>query len=231
MPSGFQQDNNQLQPALYRVVIDMSNNSYNVYCRGGTGTCYGVVNPYNWDVWSGGDLPTTLDNARRLARGNIRWQRIVEELGKHADCQILDVDVTNDSGNNGDDEPTQIAFTVKYDRYGIDSADGNEKAGILQAEQKFLQQLNGSSSIDSPYDGESINHTQEAIEEAIMRALIESVTRSVRVYSPDINEGIQEKITAIDVTDGGNYTDLRDSIQVVGPLDGTTVINQSEDTY
>lgn len=230
MPSGFQQDTNQLQPALYRVVIDMSNNSYNVYCRGGTGTCYGVVNPFNWDNWSGSNLPTSDDNALRLARGNLRWQRIVEELGKHADCQILDVDVTNDSDYIADDEPTQIAFTVKYDRYGIDNADTGEKAGILQAEQKFLQQINSGSN-NSPYDNNNCNHTQEAIEEAVMRALIENVTRSVRVYQESTGNGIQAQVTAADVTDGGNYSDLRDSISVVGPLDGTTVINQSEDTY
>lgn len=225
MPSGFQQDTNQLQPAFYRVVIDMSNNSYNVYLRGGYGTSFGVVNPYTWDNWGGTDRPSTVDNAVRLARGNIRWARIVEELGRHADCQILDLEVTD--VNNGDSEPTQIAFTVKYDRYGINV--GDEYSGVLQAERKYLESIN-SGSHNSPYDGENINHTYEAVEEAVMRALIEEVTRSVRVFNPVegsdpfTGEGVQQVIHVTDVTDGGNYSDLRDSISVQ-LLDGSTVIN------
>jgi len=219
MPSGFQQDQNQLQPALWRVVIDMSNNVYDVFCRGGTGTCHGLVNPYTWDNFAVGDCPTTVDNALRLARGNIRWARIVEELGKHADAQILDVEVNFNDNNNGDDEPTQVAFTVKYDRYGIDLADG-ENAGILQAEQKFQQYLNDSTSTSSSYDGENINNTDEAVQEAVMRALIEEVTRSVRVFipvegtDPLEGSGSQQEVTAYDATDGGNYGDLRSCISV-----------------
>lgn len=227
MPSGFQQDQNQLQPALWRVVIDMSNNVYDVFCRGGTGTCHGVVNPYTWDNFEGGDRPTTVDNALRLARGNIRWARIVEELGKHADAQILDLEVTG--ADDGDAEPTQVAFTVKYDRYGIDLADG-ENAGILQAEQKFQQYLNDNTSTSSSYDGENINNTDEAVQEAVMRALIEEVTRSVRVFipvegsDPLVGEGSQQEVTADDATDGGTYSDLRSCISVQ-LIDGSTVVN------
>jgi hypothetical protein len=241
MPSGFQQDTNQLQPAFFRVVIDMSNETYDVYQRGsGSGTALGLINPYTWDNFSGEDLPTTVNNALRLARGNIRWQRIVEELGRHSDVHILDLEVTGST--NGDALPTQIAFTAKYDRFGInlDEPDpsnpnnsGEWDSPLLAMEVKLVRTENNiaiNDSTESPYDNNSINNTTEAIQEAIMRALIKEVTRSVRVFvpvegsDPLVGSGSQQQVTAYDITDEGNYGDLRDSISV-SLLDGSTVIN------
>ena len=71
-----------------------------------------------------------------------------------------------------------------------------------------------------------------------MRALIEPVTRSVRVFQPVegtdpiVGEGIQQQITIADVTnneDQCSYSDLRDTITVNGPLDGTTLITTDDD--
>lgn len=243
MPSGFQQDTNQLQPALFRVVIDMSNETYDVYQRGsGSGTALGLINPYTWDNYSGGDLPTTVNNALRLARGNIRWQRIVEEVGRHSDAQILDLEVSYDGADTGDTLPTQIAFTVKYDRFGINlyepdpsnpNNSGEWDSPLLEMEVKLVRTENNiaiNDNTESPYDSNSINNTTEAVQEAIMRALIEEVTRSVRVFvpvegsDPLVGSGSQQTVTAYDITDEGNYSTLRDSISV-SLLDGSTVIN------
>lgn len=241
MPSGFQQDTNQLQPAFFRVVIDMSNETYDVYQRGsGSGTALGLINPYTWDNFSDADLPTTVNNALRLARGNIRWARIVEEVGRHSDAQILDLEVTGST--NGDALPTQIAFTVKYDRFGTDlyevdpsnpMFDSEDDSPLLAMEVKYIRAENNLSindSADSPFDSQHINNTYEAVQEAIMRALIKEVTRSVRVFvpvegsDPLVGSGSQQQVTAYDITDEGNYGDLRDSISVT-LLDGSTVIN------
>jgi len=243
MPSGFQQDTNQLQPAFFRVVIDMSNDPYDVYQRGsGSGTALGLINPYTWDNYSGGDLPTTVNNALRLARGNIRWQRIVEEVGRHSDAQILDLEVSYDGADTGDTLPTQIAFTVKYDRFGTDLYEvdpsnpiytSEDDSPLLAMEVKYIRAENNLSindSADSPFDSQHINNTYEAIQEAIMRALIKSVTRSVRVFvpvegsDPLVGSGSQQTVTAYDITDEGDYSTLRDSISVT-LLDGSTVIN------
>ena len=238
MPSGFQQDKNQLQPALFRIVIDMSDSG--LYKRGGYGDSYGVINPYTWDNFSGADLPSTTNNALRLARGNIRWQRIIEELERHSDAQILDLEVTTSS--SADSEPSQIAFTVKYDRFGINLYEpdpsnpknsGEWDSPLLEMEVKLIRTENNIAIKDptlSPYDGDSINHTDEAIQEAIMRALIKGVTRSVRVFvpvegsDPLVGSGAQKQVTIYDVTDEGNYSNLRNSISVT-LLDGSTLIN------
>ena len=232
MPSGFQQDINQLRPAFFRIVLDMTNTS--IYTSNSNNNYNGSVNPYNWDALTdaGIALPTTVAAGVKLARGNIRFQRIVEEITKYADAQILDVEVSGMS--NGDTQPTELAFTVRYDRFGFDADGFDDAAGdspLLTAERKYLLSITNGST-NSPYDGDSINNTYEAIQEAVMRALISNVTRSTRVYVPDegsspaTGEGWQQQVSASDVTineDDCTYSDLRDTITVTGPLDGTTL--------
>jgi len=230
MPSGFQQDPNQLQPAYFRVVLDMSNSD--IYITGNADGA-GAVNPYTWDNFAGNDLPSTLDNAIRLAQGNIRFQRIIEELTKYSDAQIIDLEC-NSTGDaiTGNNTPTALAFTVRYDRFGIDDNNVEADSPLLAMERKYLASINNGNT-SSDYDGENINNTTEAIQEAIMRALIENVTRSVRVFvpvegsDPLVGEGIQRQVQAADVTDNENnasWGDLRNSI-TVNVMDGTTLIS------
>jgi len=235
MPSGFQQDPNQLQPAYFRVVMTMT--ASNIYITGNADGA-GAVNPYTWDNFAGNDLPSTLDNAIRLAQGNIRFQRIIEELTKYSDAQIIDLEcISGGDPITGNNTPTALAFTVRYDRFGIDDDNVEAHSPLLAMEQKYLRSINNGST-HSPYDNENINNTTEAIQEAIMRALIENVTRSVRVFvpvegsDPLVGEGIQRQVQAADVTDNENscsYSDLRGTITVNGPLDGTTLITTDED--
>jgi hypothetical protein len=230
MPSGFQQDPNQLQPAYFRVVMDMTDGDIYSTSVGNTG---GAVQPFTWDNYSGGDLPQTVQSAVTLARGNIRFQRIIEELTKYADAQILDLEaLTGSNPPTGEYQINHLAFTVKYDRFGIDDNNPEADSPLLAMEQKYLRSINDGS-IHSPYDDENITHTNEAIQEAIMRALITNVTRSVRVFvpvegsDPFVGEGTQQQVQAHDVTDNEdncNYSQLRDTITVT-PMDGTTLIS------
>ena len=230
MPSGFQQDSNQLQPAYFRVVMDMTDSD--VYVTGNADGA-GAVNPYTWDNFTGSNQPITLENAIRLAQGNIRFQRIVEELTKYSDAQIIDLEcLSNGDDITGNNTPTALAFTVRYDRFGIDDDNFEADSPLLAMERKYLRSINDDST-SSPYDGEGINNTDEAIQEAIMRALIENVTRSVRVFvpvegsDPLVGEGTQQKVQAGDVTDNENeasYGDLRNTI-TVNAMDGTTLIS------
>ena len=119
MPSGFQQDQNQLTPAYFRVVIDMDNGGaawYNQAENDGA-TTTGRITTWAWDNATGPSrLPQTQEIADSLARGNMRFQAIVDTLGMFADCQILDIENPgNDYAANQVDQDT-IAFTVKYDR-------------------------------------------------------------------------------------------------------------------
>ena len=230
MPSGFQQDPNQLQPAYFRVVMTM--NDTDVYFNNSSSS-NGAVQPFTWDNFTGSDRPITVAAGIKLARGNLRFQRIIEELTKYADAQILDLEALSGTDPvTGNDLANHLAFTVKYDRFGIDDENVEAHSPLLAMEHHYLKSITDGG-VSSPYDNEQINQTEEAIQEAIMRALVESVTRSVRVFvpvegsDPLVGEGTQQYITADDVTDNEDavsYSDLRDTI-TVNAMDGTTLIS------
>jgi hypothetical protein len=118
MASGFQLDNNQITPGLYRVAIDTSSASnYPVSNGSAVAANQGGVNPYDWTqgTWYTGGTPTSDAYARALAQGNIRWERIVELLASYTDARILDVSVTT-GGTTGNNQPTAVSFTVAFDR-------------------------------------------------------------------------------------------------------------------
>lgn len=193
MASGFQQDINQLSPDFYRVVITMT---------GGTATwtaaspANGAVNPYNWDSYT--TLPSSDANAQRLSRGNMRWQAIIEELTKHSDAQILDVEVTSAGLTDANNVPTGVTFTVRYDRDDF----------VLGAVQKIATTF-------APTTGAAvtIDNTAKAIRylvgQGIQRGGTAGYTRTHNTYSFANTNGYQPSITINRPdTDGDVYDDV-----------------------
>lgn len=107
MPSGFQQDLNQLQPNFYRVAIDLS--GYPT----ADGNDNGGVTPNSADSFSTANLPSTLIKGKQRARGNMRFRNIVNRLAGLSDCQVMDITIIE---ANADAQATAIAFTVKFER-------------------------------------------------------------------------------------------------------------------
>ena len=207
MPSGFQLDQNQLTPTYYRVTMTMWDGAqdwYDLDTNDGADTT-GRVSALAWDNFEGTDLPDTLAKARALARGNLRFQAIVEALSNLADCQILDIEHQATGQNMYNNR--WIHFTVKFDRdEGIFPA----YCAIRKAEGAGT-----SGSFTTTIDGQVLPHywtyadfeqsitgTENAIRDVIFHALQQSHTRSVRVFQPVdgsdplVGEGVQEVITA-----------------------------------
>jgi len=90
MPSGFQQDSNQLSPDFYRVVVDMTNATYYPTADANTN---GGVTPNSADSFTTANLPTTYIKGKARARGNMRFRNIVARLTGLADCQIMDIEI------------------------------------------------------------------------------------------------------------------------------------------
>jgi hypothetical protein len=111
MPSGFQQDSNQLQAEMYRATITMSNTTYYPTADGDDN---GGVTPNASDSFT--TLPTTLVLGKARARGNMRFRNIVNRLTGFGDCQIRDITITE---ANGSAQATSLSFTVAYDRPGF----------------------------------------------------------------------------------------------------------------
>ena len=231
MPSGFQQDQNQLTPSYYRVVIACGEDNAFWYAVGtseGNDTTEGRISTYAWDNFEGGDRPTTLAKAQALARGNMRFQNIVTALENLADCQILDIE--NQANPNGDDmaDNSDIAFTVKFDR---DEGVFPAYCAIRKAEGANSDGTTSYDNVDYPQyylycgNGDTANNTNDALRDVIWKALSTSWTRSVRVFHPVEGsdplegEGFQEVLTVDKPFDNDQnaYNDI-----AVQEIDGTT---------
>lgn len=198
--SGFTQDNNQLKPTFYRVVLTLS---------GGTGTYPTADGNDNGAVFTQDHsqfttLPTTLVAARRVTRGHLRFLSIVEELKLYADAQILDIEFTSAGVTAADNQPTQVKFTVRYDR------DAN-----------ILETMNG----DTDSGGNTIDTVAKAVRQLVVNGIVRGgtsgYTRRTRVYQPVRSEETDEFITIIRPdTPADVYADT-----AVTLIDGTTVIN------
>ena len=108
MPSGFQNDTNQLQAEMYRATITMSNTTYYPTADSDDN---GGVTPSASDSFA--TLPTTLAKGKARARGNMRFRNVVNRLTGLGDCQIRDITITE---ANGDAQATSLAFTVAFER-------------------------------------------------------------------------------------------------------------------
>jgi hypothetical protein len=136
MPSGFQQDSNQLAPGFYRVVLTMTNTTYYPTADSDDN---GGVTPNSSDSFSTANLPTTLAKGQARARGNMRFRNIVNQLSGLADCQVLDIEVDSDE-SNGDAQATTLAFTVKYDRDAFIPATGTDIAsGSITSKALYIK--------------------------------------------------------------------------------------------
>lgn len=167
MPSGFQQNVNQLSPGLYRVVLTMTNTTYYPTADGNDN---GGVTPNSSDSFSTANLPTTLAKGKARSRGNMRFRNIVNALSGIADCQILDIEVDSDE-SNGDAQATTLAFTVKYDRDTFIPETGTDIAG-------------GSITTKALY-----------LKNEIAKAIRVSTTANVRVYDGSTGQDKQLPIT------------------------------------
>jgi hypothetical protein len=187
MPSGFQQDQNQLSPDFYRVVVDMTGYPTT------NGNTNGGVTPNSSDSFA--TLPTTLALGQARARGNMRFRNIVNRLAGLADCQILDVEITE---ANGDAQATALAFTVKFDR------------------DEFIQ--TGGTAVDTSTE---ITTKVLKIKDEVARGVLDVTTATVRVYNGTTKTDSQQSITVAAPDTASNvFADVTVSL-----IDGTELVS------
>jgi hypothetical protein len=229
MSSGFQQNENQLTPGLYRVVVDLSG-----YSSTAANTDAGGVETRDSSAFA--TQNTTLANGQRRARGNLRWQGILEALSIGGDYRILDVEEA-ESGPSAldvaDDVTVTLTFTVQYDR----------DAFVLGSVQNFLiKEGRTTGGVAKNSDHETLGSattcstTALAIEELVVRGITKGYkdyvtnvstavgagdifTRSYRVYNGAQGAEIQEVLTVkAPITPKAAHTDV-----TVTQIDGTTL--------
>lgn len=205
MPSGFQQDINQLSPNMYRVVWVASTGTYAT----ADGNDNGAITPKSYDAIedAGGALPTTLVAGKRRARGNMRWRNVINRLTGLADCQILDIETGGET--NGNDQATSLAFTVRFDR----------DAGVVAA----CTALNGSS---TGADGvTTINTVALAVKDQFVRGFRDATSvNSTRVFD---GNSVAETQIALAVTAPDSAADIWADTTVT-QIEGTMLVTLDE---
>ena len=208
MPSGFVQDSNQLSPAFYRVVINMTGYPTT------TGNTGGAVTPTSSDnVGTGVNQitakPTTLALGQDRARGNMRFRNLVNRLTGIQDCQILDVEVGGQT--TGDSQATTLAFTVKYER----------PQDLLNTIRTAVY---GESSSYNNADAVEITTILLGLEELVVRGVRDATTANMRVYNGSNGTDSQLPIT---VAAPDTATNVLADVTVV-LIDGTELITTDE---
>jgi hypothetical protein len=172
MPSGFQQDSNQLSPGLYRVVWVASTGTYAT----ADGDDNGAITPNSADSFA--TLPTTLVKGKARARGNMRFRNVINRLTGLADCQILDIETGISGGGPetaGDNQATSLAFTVKYDRDA-----GIVDAVLAQIGTASNNGADGAADITSAF---TVQNRQWAVKDQFVRGFRDATAANARVYN------------------------------------------------
>jgi len=214
MPSGFQNTQDQLQPSYYRVTIDLS-----TLPTTATLNTSGGVEVDDFNAFS--TLNTTLNNSRRRARGNLRWQAIIEELGRYNQPILLDVTATKAGPTAltaADDVSTALAFTVGY----------QQEEYVLGGWQKVIGTgtfSDGSTSLTtSAYESLSASNLATAMQNCIKESITRAITRggasagysrTYRTMDPTgADSSFQESITILQPDTPANiWADITVSIE------------------
>lgn len=193
MASGFQNNNSQLTPNYYRVTIDTS-----AWSTTATNNDSGGVEAWDYNYFT--TLNTSLANSRRRARGNIRFNSILSQLGTGSNPEILDMTVMKTgpaAETAADHTAVSVTFTVGYYR----------EAGVLGAWQSIVGTgtlSDGSTTLTtSTYDSLSAANAATAVQNSIKEAVVRGITiggasgytRSYRTYDPNGPQQYQENVT------------------------------------
>ena len=210
MSSGFQQNENQLTPGLYRVTVDLTG-----YSSTAANTDAGGVETRDSSAFA--TQNTTLANGQRRARGNLRWQGILEALSIGGDYRILDVEEAESGPSTldvADDVTITLTFTVQYDR----------DAFVLGAVQNFLiKEGRTTGGVAKNSDNETLGSattcstTLLAIEELVVRG----ITKGYQNYVTDVSAavGAGDVFTrSYRVFDGGQGAETQAVLTVKAPI-------------
>lgn len=180
---------------LYRISIDTSAMNSTA-----TSDASGAVTPATWKDFA--SFPASTNNSKRMARGNIRYRRMLEKLGTYTNFKILKLQ--SDSSEDQDTQITSLQFTLEFENDSHIPSSGTS--------------IDGSTSVS----------TREAvIKELIAEALFRSYTEVASVYNSTAGRGQEnvsltasavlaagEILEAITVTRQGDY-DMAGDAEVV----------------
>ena len=170
----------QPQGAYYTVSIDCSSYGDSADTNGGR------ISPVS--AWDFTTPPTTLDDARMIARAQLRWKKMLEVLQVRSNFKVVNI-VTNYSSSAGDAPILTLAF------------------GLVFENDDFVP------TYGSNVDGSTTITKSMYIRDKISEVLNGSFSETMTVYNPTSPSGQVTEIVAADTVDS-NLTRLVNSITV-----------------
>lgn len=193
MPSGFTNSQDQLTPTYYRVAIDTSG-----YSTTAADNNSGGVEAWDYNYFS--TLNTTLANSVRRARGNIRWNAILQELQRFSNCEILDVTVMKSgptAETAADDTAVSVTFTVGFaqEEYVFNGLKSLVGAATLSDGSTSLSTSAWEALSASNKAAQMVLCVKEAVTRGITIGLGDGYTRRYRTYDPGLGEQRDSDVT------------------------------------
>ena len=170
---------------LYNISIDCSG-----YLSTDGNAVAGAVNPYSYKDFA--SLPTNKNDGLNLARGGVRFQKILQVLGTYSNFRVLKIGT--DSSADQDNVPTTVTFNILFEN---DSA--------------------VPSSATSTDGSTALSTKEEVIKDLIAGALNATYTENVLYYDPTHVTGTVDRgpvVEELTVSPPSNAGDIVSSITV-----------------
>ena len=138
---------------IYNITITQS-----AFTSTASSNASGGVTPKNFKEF-GGTFPSSADNGKRLARGSLRWRKLINQLSLYTNCKILRI--ASDSSEAASTQIATLTFNVEFENETYIPESGTS--------------IDGST---------TINTRELVIKELIATALNSTFTENVEYYDP-----------------------------------------------
>jgi len=144
---------------IYNITINQS-----AFTSTASSNASGGVTPKTFRDF-GGTFPSSTDNGKRLARGSLRWRKLIDQLSLYTNCKILRV--ASDSAEAASTQIATLTFNVEFEN------------------ETYIPE--SATSIDG---STTINTRELVIKELIATALNSTFTENVEYFDPsDVDAG------------------------------------------
>ena len=109
--TGLSPDNFSNQ-ALYNIVIDQNN-----FNSTASSDASGGIEPRTFQDMNNPDQISSVNNAKRIARGNLRWRKLLQLLGKNTNFSVSNISVSPEDSSAFDENTqlTMLEFNVAFE--------------------------------------------------------------------------------------------------------------------
>ena len=173
-------DNTEEYRRIYQITINQG-----AFNSTASSTASGGVTPKTYRDF-GGTFPSSINNGLRLARGGLRYRKMIEQLSLYTNCKVLRI--TSDSSEAASTQITTLTLNVEF-----------ENASYIPTTATSI-------------DGSTIINTREAVIQGLVyTALASSFTERMEYYDTTDNDP-----SANTVLRGDTFADVTATAVIAG---------------